>query len=191
MGGFFKNIGIWVVIALIMLALFNAFDMGGSLTEKEIPFSSFLDRVESGTVSEVIFRGNDLIVVTNDKENFKTLSPHYPQLVPQLEKHNVRIRVEPPPSGGILMAILNSWLPMLLIIGIWLFFIRQVQGGGNRALSFGRIRIRRADEKNKTVTFKDVAGIDESKEELTEIVEFLADPAKFHKLGERSLEVFC
>ena len=148
-----------------------------------ISFTDFMTQVEAGRVEEVSIRGNEIAGLMDDRSRFQTVLPKYPKLVPTLIENGVRVRAEPANQGGLFLAIVNSWFPMILIIGVWLFFMRQVQGGGNRALSFGKIRSQVVDEKNNPITFRDVAGINESKEELHEIVEFLQDPRKFEKLG--------
>ena len=173
-----RNIGIWLVIGLAMMVLFNLLGPRSS-GSRELPFSDFISKVESGSVLEVVMRGRQVEGLTDANERFQTQVPNYPALFEILEKNQVRTRVEPTDQGNIFLAILNSWLPMLLIIGIWLFFMRQIQGGGNRAMSFGKIRTQMKDKEQNTVRLNDVQGIDEAKEELTEIVEFLSAPEKF------------
>ena len=182
MNSMMRNIGIWLVIGLAMMVLFNLLGPRSS-GSRELPFSDFVSKVESGSVLEVVMRGRQVEGLTDANERFQTQVPNYPALFEILEKNQVRTRVEPTDQGNIFLAILNSWLPMLLIIGIWLFFMRQIQGGGNRAMSFGKIRTQMKDKEQNTVRFNDVQGIDEAKEELTEIVEFLSAPEKFEKLG--------
>ena len=177
-----RNIGIWLVIGLAMMVLFNMLGPRGS-GSREVPFSDFISKVESGSVLEVVLRGRQVEGLTDANERFQTQIPNYPALFEILERNHVRTRVEPTDQGNIFLAILNSWLPMLLIIGIWLFFMRQIQGGGNKAMSFGKIRTQMKNKEQNPVRFTDVQGIDEAKEELTEIVEFLSAPEKFEKLG--------
>jgi len=177
-----RNIGIWLVIGLAMMVLFNMLGPRGS-GSREVPFSDFISKVESGSVLEVVLRGRQVEGLTDANERFQTQIPNYPALFEILERNQVRTRVEPTDQGNIFLAILNSWLPMLLIIGIWLFFMRQIQGGGNKAMSFGKIRTQMKNKEQNPVRFTDVQGIDEAKEELTEIVEFLSAPEKFEKLG--------
>ncbi len=182
MNAFFKNIGIWVVIGVVMLLLFNLLSTPTTVDQRT-SFSDFLHQAEAGNFNEVVIRGNEIIGIGTDQQMVQTLAPDYPQLIDYLEQYQVGVRVEPPSQGGLFLAILNSWLPMLLIIGIWILFMRQLQGGSNKALGFGKVRVRMIDKAENKITFNDVAGIDEAKEELTEIVEFLADPQKFEKLG--------
>jgi cell division protease FtsH len=177
-----KNLGIWLLIGLVLFVLFNVINTK-PYGAARISFSEFLAQVEADKVTEVTIRGSEVTGQLGDQTQFQTHLPDYPELIAVLVEHNVRVRSESPNKGGLLLAILNSWFPMLLIIGIWVFFMRQVQGGGNRALSFGKIRARQLDEKNNPITFRDVAGIEESKDELREIVDFLRDPKKFERLG--------
>ena len=182
MNSMMRNIGIWLVIGLAMMVLFNMLGPRDS-GSREVPFSDFISKVESGSVLEVVLRGRQVEGLTDANERFQTQIPNYPALFEILERNQVRTRVEPTDQGNIFLAILNSWLPMLLIIGIWLFFMRQIQGGGNKAMSFGKIRTQMKNKEQNPVRFTDVQGIDEAKEELTEIVEFLSAPEKFEKLG--------
>ncbi|MCH8842406.1 MAG: ATP-dependent zinc metalloprotease FtsH [SAR324 cluster bacterium] len=177
-----KNLGIWILIGSVLFILFNVINTK-PYTAIQVSFSDFLAQVEAGRVVEVTIRGSEVIGTYDDQSPFQTHVPDYPDLIPLLTEHSVRVRAEPANRGGLLLAIVNSWFPMLLIIGLWIFFMRQMQGGGNRALSFGKMRTRQVDEKNNPITFKDVAGIEESKDELREIVDFLGDPQKFERLG--------
>ena len=177
-----RNLGIWLVIGMVMLLLFNVLGNRQS-EERQLSFSDFITQVESGSVLEVTLRERQVIGVSDTNGHFQTQVPNYPALFELLERHQVRVRVEPPDQGNLFFAILNSWLPMLLIIGIWLFFMRQVQGGGNRAMSFGKVRARMLEKGENAITFADVQGIDEAREEVSEIVDFLSDPQKFEKLG--------
>ena len=177
-----RNLGIWLVIGMVMLLLFNVLGNRQS-EERQLSFSDFITQVESGSVLEVALRERQVIGVSDTNGHFQTQVPNYPALFELLERHQVRVRVEPPDQGNLFFAILNSWLPMLLIIGIWLFFMRQVQGGGNRAMSFGKVRARMLEKGENAITFADVQGIDEAREEVSEIVDFLSDPQKFEKLG--------
>ena len=151
--------------------------------EREISFSEFISQIESGSVLEVTIRGSQIHGVSDTNGSFQTQVPNYPALFKILDSHQVRIKVEPTDQTNLFMAILNSWLPMILIIGIWLFFMRQAQGGGNRAMGFGKIRSRITNTEDNPIKFEDVQGIDESREELEEIVDFLKDSGKFERLG--------
>ena len=182
MNTFIRNIGIWLVIGLVMLMLFNLVGPRES-NEREISFSEFISQIESGSVLEVTIRGSQIHGVSDTNGSFQTQVPNYPALFKILDSHQVRVKVEPTDQTNLFMAILNSWLPMILIIGIWLFFMRQVQGGGNRAMGFGKIRSRITNTEDNPIKFEDVQGIDESREELEEIVDFLKDPGKFERLG--------
>ena len=165
-----------------MLMLFNLVGPRES-NERKITFSEFISQIESGSVLEVSIRGSQIHGVSDTNGSFQTQTPNYPALFEILDRHQVRVRVEPTDQTNLFMAILNSWLPMILIIGIWLFFMRQVQGGGNRAMGFGKIRSRITNTEDNPIKFEDVQGIDESREELEEIVDFLKDPGKFERLG--------
>ena len=165
-----------------MLMLFNLVGPRES-NEREISFSEFISQIESGSVLEVTIRGSQIHGVSDTNGSFQTQVPNYPALFKILDSHQVRIKVEPTDQTNLFMAILNSWLPMILIIGIWLFFMRQAQGGGNRAMGFGKIRSRITNTEDNPIKFEDVQGIDESREELEEIVDFLKDSGKFERLG--------
>jgi len=165
-----------------MLILFNLVGPRES-NERKISFSEFISQIESGSVLEVTIRGSQIHGVSDTNGSFQTQVPNYPALFKILDSHQVRVKVEPTDQTNLFMAILNSWLPMILIIGIWLFFMRQVQGGGNRAMGFGKIRSRITNTEDNPIKFDDVQGIDESREELEEIVDFLKDPGKFERLG--------
>jgi cell division protease FtsH len=179
---FLRNIGIWLVIGLVMLMLFNLLGPRES-NDRKISFSEFISQIESGSVLEVTIRGSQIHVVSDTNGSFQTQAPNYPALFEILDRHQVRVTVEPTDQTNLFMAILNSWLPMILIIGIWLFFMRKVQGGGNNPMGFGKIRSRITNTEDNPIKFEDVQGIDESREELEEIVDFLKDPGKFERLG--------
>ena len=182
MNTYLRNIGIWLVIGLVMLMLFNLVGPRES-DDRKISFSDFISQIESGSVLEVSIRGSQIHGVSDTNGSFQTQVPNYPALFEILDRHQVRVRVEPKDQTNLFMAILSSWLPMILIIGIWLFFMRQVQGGGNKAMGFGKIRSRITNTEDNPIKFEDVQGIDESREELEEIVDFLKDPGKFERLG--------
>ncbi len=181
MNPFYKNLALWMVIGLIVILLFNLFQANQS-PRGEIVFSDFLKKVDSGEVREVTLRGNSVTGRLSDGSAFRTFTAEYPDLVKSLRDKGVKIEVKPPDNNP-WYAILLQWVPMLLFIGVWIFFMRQMQGGGAKALSFGKARARLISEKQNKVTFQDVAGVDEAKEELREIIEFLKDPPKFQKLG--------
>ena len=184
MNNLYKNLGIWVLIGLVLFILFNLVNTT-PYSSNQISFTDFMNQVAARKVQEVTIRGNEVVGLYADNSQFQTYLPDYPDLISVLLEQGVRVNAESNTQSGLLLAILNSWFPMLLIIGVWIFFMRQVQGGGNRAMSFGKIRSRPMDEKSNPTTFKDVAGIDEAKDELREIVDFLRDPQKFERLGGR------
>jgi len=180
---FYKNLALWLVIGIVLIALFNMFNQ--PLTpQSEVVFSDFMDQVEQGQVNEVVISGDNISGKYMDGKAFQTTAPPKdPDLIKSLRQKNVRIVVVAPEQTSWYMSILISWFPMLLLLGIWIFFMRQMQSGGGKAMSFGKSKARLLnDTKNKT-TFKDVAGVDEAKEELHEIIEFLKEPQKFSKLG--------
>jgi cell division protease FtsH len=180
---FYKNLALWMVIGLIVLVLFNVFQASQPSSGKMV-FSDFLKRVESGEVKEVLIRGKSVTGKLSDGSAFRTFTADYPDLVKLLRDKGVKIAVEPEDSNPWYAYVLQ-WVPMLLFIGVWIFFMRQMQGGGAKALSFGKARARLISEKTNKITFQDVAGVEEAKEELREIIEFLKDPPKFQKLGGR------
>jgi cell division protease FtsH len=180
---FYKNLALWLVIGIVLIALFNMFNQ--PLTpQSEVVFSEFMDQVEQGQVNEVVISGDNISGKYVDGKAFQTTAPPKdPDLIKSLRQKSVRIVVVAPEQTSWYMSILISWFPMLLLLGIWIFFMRQMQAGGGKAMSFGKSKARLLnDTKNKT-TFKDVAGVDEAKEELHEIIEFLKEPQKFSKLG--------
>ena len=182
MNQFYKNLALWLVIGIVLIALFNIFNKP-IVVQSEVIFSDFMDQVEQGQVNEVMIRGDNITGKYIDDQAFETTAPpKYPDLIKALRDKNVRIVVVAPEQTSWYMSVLISWFPMLLLLGIWMFFMRQMQVGGGKALSFGKSRARLNETKNKT-TFKDVAGVDEAKEELHEIIEFLKEPQKFSKLG--------
>ncbi len=184
MNPFFKNLALWLVIGLIMVLVFNIFNQTQPM-QKELIFSDFMSKVERGEVAEVTLRGSDITGRLTDNSVFRSYAPDDKDMLPILRKQGVKITAKPSEGQPWYMTFLLSWLPMLLFLGIWIFFMRQMQGGGAKALSFGKSRARLLSDKQNKVTFADVAGVDEAKEELQEIIEFLKDPQKFQKLGGR------
>jgi cell division protease FtsH len=183
----FRNFAIWVFILLLLLALFNLFQNPGvHVRGNEISFSQLLTDVESGTVLDVTIAGSEITGHYADGRTFQTYAPEDPGLVDRLNRKGVKITAKPSeeevPS---LLGVLVSWFPMLLLVAVWIFFMRQMQSGGGRAMGFGKSKAKLLTEHHGRVTFDDVAGVDEAKEDLQEIVEFLRDPQKFQKLGGR------
>ena len=180
---FYKNLALWLVIGMIMIALFNIFNQPLN-SQSDVIFSEFMDQVEGGKVSEVTIQGDRVNGKYLDGSSFQTMTPSKDQdLVRILRDKGVRIVVVPLEQTSWYMNILISWFPMILLLGIWIFFMRQMQAGGGKALSFGKSKARLMNEDKNKITFKDVAGVDEAKEELHEIIEFLKEPQKFNKLG--------
>ncbi len=167
-----------------MVALFNMFNAPPA-PQMKMEYSTFLQKVGQGQVSEVTIQGRKLLGKTSDGQTFQSYAPEDPTLVSQLIQHNVGVKAEPPEEASWFTTLLVSWLPMLVIIGVWIFFMRQMQGGGGKAMSFGRSKARMVSQESARVTFADVAGVDEAKEELTEVVDFLSNPKKFTRLGGR------
>jgi cell division protease FtsH len=181
---FFKNIALWLVICLILLLIFNIFSQTPG-QEKELIFSDFWQHAVNQRVSEITVKGNEYRGKLQDGTAFRTYVPDDREVLPELRKLKVKITAKPADGNPWYLQALYSWLPMLVFVGLWIFFMRQMQGGGAKALSFGKSRARLMSDKQAKVTFADVAGVDEAKEELQEIIEFLKDPQKFQKLGGR------
>jgi cell division protease FtsH len=181
---FYKNLALWLVITLMMVMLYNLFSKQ-HLSETNISYSEFLSMVDDKRISEVVIQGQELFVTDVNRNRFKVYAPEDKDLVQILREKGVVINAKPPSENPWYMSVLVSWFPMIVLIGVWIFFMRQMQAGGGKALSFGKSRARLMSDQSAKVTFEDVAGIDEAKEELIEIVEFLRDPKKFTRLGGR------
>ena len=185
MNNLIKNVAIWLVIALVLMTVFNQFSKT-STAQQSMEYSQFIEEVKRGHVAKVTIEGRVLKWVNTEGRRFSTYQPSDPWMVSDLLKAGVIIEAKPEEEQGFLMQVFISWFPMLLLIGVWIFFMRQMQGGGRGGgFSFGKSKARMLDEANNQVTFADVAGCDEAKEEVSELVDFLRDPGKFQKLGGR------
>jgi cell division protease FtsH len=180
-----KNLLFWVVVGLFMILLFNLFSVPTHAPEEEVIFSDFMAKLDKGDFEKVIIKGNHISGVLRDKTRVRTYSADYPEFFKTLREMDVQIEVKPPDENPWYITFLVTWGPFILFLGLWFFLMRQMQMGGNKALSFGKSRARMLTEERKKVTFSDVAGVDEAKEEVLEIIEFLKDPRKFQKLGGR------
>ena len=180
-----KNLVFWVVVGLFMILLFNLFTFQGQAPDEEVKFSEFVAKVEQGDIREVTIRGSHLTGLFKDGRPFKTYTVEFPEMVKLLRDNHVAINARPLEDSPWYVTLLVTWGPFVLFLALWFFLMRQMQVGGNKALSFGRSRARLLTEDRKKITFSDVAGIDEAKEEVVEIIDFLKDPHKFQKLGGR------
>lgn len=179
----YKNLTLWILLLLVMVFLFNFLSVSTRKIHDEVIFSDFIARLEKGEVEEVTIKENHISGQFKDGKKFRTYAANYPDLVKELRGKGVKITARPPDENPWYITFLLSWGPILFIAAIWLFFMRQMQTGGNKALSFGKSKARLISDKSNKVTFLDVAGIDEAKDELEEIIEYLKDPQKFQKLG--------
>jgi len=179
-----KNIALWLVISLVFVLLFHLFNEPKA-TQESIVYSDFLTHVERGQIGEVQVQGENITGKLTTGKTFKTYAPKDDDLIPLLRSKGVRIAAKPVEDSPWYMTILISWFPMILLIGVWIFFMRQMQSGGGKAMAFGKSRAKLMTDKSKKITFADVAGIDEAKGELQEVIDFLKDPKKFTRLGGR------
>ncbi|MEC5396453.1 ATP-dependent zinc metalloprotease FtsH [Uliginosibacterium sp. H1] len=188
MNNLFKNLAIWLVIGVVLMTVFNQFN-SRQATQNTLEYSQFMDEARQGRVAKVTVDGRKLIAKTQDGRDVTVYTPGYQDLwmIDDLRKYGVTVSAaKPEEEQSVLMSIFVSWFPMLLLIGVWIFFMRQMQGGGRGgAFSFGKSRARMLDDSANSITFADVAGCDEAKEEVSELVDFLRDPSKFQKLGGR------
>ena len=181
-----KNILLWLVIAMVLMSVFENFTTPKGGSSGEMDYSTFLGEVERGNIASVEIAGDTITGETNDNRAFITHAPNDPKLIDDLYSNGVRITAKQEEGTSLLMSLLISSFPILLLIGVWIFFMRQMQGGGRGgALSFGKSKAKMLTEDKNHITFEDVAGVDEAKEEVGELVEFLRDPSRFHKLGGR------
>ena len=179
-----KNLALWLVILLVMIMLYNIM-ANRQQQQPALAYSDFLVAVEAGDVRSVTLQGQNIEGVYQDERTFNSFAPDDPGLVEELRSKGVVIEAKPEEDGSFWMTMLVSWGPILLLIGVWIFFIRQMQSGGGKAMSFGKSRAKLMSDTGVQVTFKDVAGVDEAKDELEEIVSYLRDPKKFSRLGGR------
>ena len=187
MNNLFKSIGIWLVVAMVLMTVFNQFNARQQSTAQvRLDYSQFLEAVRGGQIDKVTIEGRTLKAVTTDGKRVTSFAPSDIWLVSDLLKNGVKVEAKPEEEQGFLTQVFISWFPMLLLIGVWVFFMRQMQGGGKGgAFSFGKSKARLLDENKEHFTFADVAGCDEAKEEVSELVDFLRDPGKFQNLGGR------
>lgn len=179
----YKNIGLYLLVLIITVSIISSFFEPKSTTSQELTYSQFLKEIETNNMSKVTIINNSITGTLIDGTNFSTYSPNDPELINILRSKNIIIEAKPPVEVSWWMRLLSSILPMLLIIGVWIFMLQQMQGGGNKVMSFGKSRAKLLGKETPKVTFKDVAGIDEAEEEVQEVIDFLKNPAKFKKLG--------
>ena len=180
-----KNILFWVVVGLFMILLFNLFSVPHHEPEEDVIFSEFMTKLDKGEVERVIIKSSHISAILKDKTHIRTYSVEYPELVQVLRDKGVQIEAKPPDESPWYITFLVTWGPFVLFLGLWFFLMRQMQMGGNKAMSFGKSKARLLTEERKKVLFADVAGVEEAKNEVLEIIEFLKDPRKFQKLGGR------
>lgn len=181
-----KNLLLWLIIAIVLMSVFNSFGHHHPAV-RSIDFSRFINHVKQGQVGRVVIKGHNISGVTKTGQHFQTYAPTDAGLIDQLLNNGVSVNAKPPAQQSLLLQIFINWFPLLLFVGVWIFFMRQMQGGGagRGAMSFGKSKARMLSEENNKITFEDVAGVEEAKEEVHELVEFLRDPSKFQKLGGR------
>ncbi|MHB1585894.1 MAG: ATP-dependent zinc metalloprotease FtsH [Acidiferrobacteraceae bacterium] len=181
-----KNLLVWLIIAIILMAIFNNYGHRHTPV-RTMQYSQFITAIKQGRVNHVLIKGHDIVGVTKSGRKFETYAPHDPGLIDDLLNNGVAIDAKPREEQSLLLQIFINWFPLLLLVGVWIFFMRQMQGGGagRGAMSFGKSKARMLSEENNKITFEDVAGVEEAKEEVHELVEFLRDPSKFQKLGGR------
>jgi len=180
--GVYKSLFVWLFLGMAMIILFNYVNVPPK-TEKEMIFSDFIASVDKGEVTEVTIKESNITGRLKDGSKFRTYSAEYPELVKELRAKNVKITAKPPEQNPWYVTFFFSWGPIIFLVVIWVFFMRQMQSGGNKAMSFGKAKAKLVSEKSVKITFADVAGIEEAKEEVEEIIEFLKDPQKFSRLG--------
>ncbi|MSM38612.1 MAG: ATP-dependent zinc metalloprotease FtsH [Geobacter sp.] len=184
MNQFYKNLALWLVISLMMILLFNLFNKPKPTSER-LNYSEFITAVDTGKVSSVTIQGNDIIGKFSDGKEFRSFKPGDANLTTMLLEKKIAVTARPEEEKVSWFSIFISWFPLILLVGVWIFFMRQMQAGGGKAMSFGKSRAKLLTEAQGKITFEDVAGIEEAKEELEEIISFLKDPKKFTKLGGR------
>ncbi|MCJ7462543.1 MAG: ATP-dependent metallopeptidase FtsH/Yme1/Tma family protein, partial [Candidatus Baumannia cicadellinicola] len=178
-----KNLILWLVIAIVLMSLFQNFGTS-ELNRRKVDYSTFISELNQDQVKEVHINGREITVIKKDSHQYITIIPvNDPKLLDILLTKNVKIVGEPPEEPSLLTSIFISWFPMLLLIGVWVFFMRQIQGGGKGAISFGKSKARMLAEDQVKTTFDDVAGCDEAKEEVSELIDYLREPSRFQKLG--------
>jgi cell division protease FtsH len=181
-----KNLLLWLVIAIVLMSVFNNFG-NRQQTTRPMEYSTFIQKVRQNEVERVTIQGREITGKTKSNDSFTTYSPGDPGMVGDLIDHGVAFDAKPQEEQSLLLTIFINWFPLLLLVGVWVFFMRQMQGGmgGRGAMSFGKSKARMLSEEQNKITFDDVAGVEEAKEEVGELVEFLRDPSKFQKLGGR------